>query len=336
MYRKVLSGNFLILGLLSIVLFVLALLFELPDLLMAILALSMMVYVMLFSNWKALAYSLLFFIGSYLALNYFEVISPIELLALMTLLAVGMMIYFNRHREIKDRKQRISLMAMSVVSMWFIFTVGYIFNNVLQEHQRTRITVLLGEEGKLEDQITELSARYHEMDENNSERTQLRQDIKEKKESLSNLKRGAGWNVNQSKIAIGSGGIAGKGFLQGTQTKGNFVPEQSTDFIFCTVGEEWGFLGSGLVVLLFVVLLVRLVFAAERQKTEFAKVYGYSLASIIFIHFSINIAMTLGLAPVIGIPLPMFSYGGSSLWAFTLLYFTFINLDAHRTQELGQ
>lgn len=145
---------------------------------------------------------------------------------------------------------------------------------------------------------------------------------------------GYGWNVTQSKIAIGSGGFAGKGFLNGTQTKFDFVPEQSTDFIFCTIGEEHGWLGSLLVVGLFSALLIRLLFIAERQKSRFARSYGYAVACIFFFHFAVNIGMTLGLFPVIGIPLPFFSYGGSSLWAFTTLLFILLKLDAHRGQVL--
>lgn len=145
---------------------------------------------------------------------------------------------------------------------------------------------------------------------------------------------GFGWNVTQSKIAIGSGGFMGKGFLEGTQTKFDFVPEQSTDFIFCTIGEEHGWIGSLFTIGLFMVLLLRIVFLAERQKNKFARVYGYSVACILFFHFAVNIGMTIGLFPVIGIPLPFFSYGGSSLWGFTILLFIFLKLDAHRMQVL--
>ena len=145
---------------------------------------------------------------------------------------------------------------------------------------------------------------------------------------------GAGWNVTQSKIAIGSGGFTGKGFLEGTQTKFDFVPEQTTDFIFCTIGEEQGWIGSILLLGVFTALLLRLAFLAERQKSTFSRVFGYSVVSIIFFHFTVNIAMTIGLFPVIGIPLPLFSYGGSSLWAFTILLFSFLKLDAHRMQVL--
>lgn len=145
---------------------------------------------------------------------------------------------------------------------------------------------------------------------------------------------GINWNVTQSKIAIGSGGFSGKGFLKGTQTKFDFVPEQSTDFIFCTIGEEHGWIGTLLVVALFVFFLQRIIFIAERQKNRFARAYGYSVASIFFFHFAVNIGMTIGLFPVIGIPLPFFSYGGSALWSFTVLLFILLKLDAHRSQVL--
>lgn len=146
---------------------------------------------------------------------------------------------------------------------------------------------------------------------------------------------GAGWNVTQSKIAIGSGGLRGKGFLNGTQTKFDFVPEQSTDFIFCTIGEEHGWIGSFVLITLFVTLLLRVIYIAERQKHKFTRIYGYSVASILFMHFAINIGMTIGLFPVIGIPLPFFSYGGSSLISFTIFLFILLKLDAHRAQMLA-
>jgi rod shape determining protein RodA len=177
----------------------------------------------------------------------------------------------------------------------FVFSVDYAVNHVLEPHQRVRINVLIGKDIDL---------------------------------------KGAGYNVNQSLIAIGSGGVWGKGFLKGTQTKYNFVPEQSTDFIFCTVGEEWGFAGSFVVIGLFIALLVRIIIAAERQRSRFSRFYGYGVASLIFFHFMINIGMTLAVIPVIGIPLPFFSYGGSSLWAFTLLLFIFIRQDSYRYELL--
>jgi len=178
-----------------------------------------------------------------------------------------------------------------LISVIFIFCVDFAYNNVLQSHQRNRIDVLLG--------------------------------------TVKDL-RGEGYNVNQSKIAIGSGGMWGRGYLQGTQTKYDFVPEQSTDFIFCTVGEEWGFAGSFVVIGLYLFLLLRIVNIAERQRSTFSRVYGYGVASIIFFHFFINIGMTVGLVPVIGIPLPFISYGGSSLWSFTILLFILLKLDSNR------
>ncbi|HPG34094.1 MAG: rod shape-determining protein RodA [Lentimicrobiaceae bacterium] len=195
----------------------------------------------------------------------------------------------------RNRRNIINLIALLILGIGFTFSVEYAVENFLGEHQKTRINVLLGKELDL---------------------------------------RGAGYNVNQSKIAIGSGGFSGKGFLNGTQTKYNFVPEQSTDFIFCTVGEEWGFLGSVVVIGLFMALLMRIVMLAERQRSDFSRIYGYGVASILFFHFMINIGMTIGLVPVIGIPLPFFSYGGSSLWAFTILLFIFIKQDANRNALL--
>jgi rod shape determining protein RodA len=182
-----------------------------------------------------------------------------------------------------------------IVSSFLVGSIDYAFQNILQNHQRTRINVLLGKEV----------------------------DIK-----------GAGYNVQQSKIAIGSGGFWGKGFLQGTQNKFRFVPEQSTDFIFCTIGEEYGFLGSSIFIILYMVMLWRLLVMAERQRQKFNRIYGYSVVSILFFHFLINVGMTLGLMPVIGIPLPFFSYGGSALLSFTILLFIFIRLDANRVNEL--
>jgi rod shape determining protein RodA len=195
----------------------------------------------------------------------------------------------------KRRKQMFAILGAALVACAIVFSVDYAFNHILKEHQRVRINVLLGKE----------------LD-----------------------PKGAGYNVNQSKIAIGSGGLVGKGFLRGTQTKYDFVPEQSTDFIFCTVGEEWGFLGTFVVIGLFVLLLLRIIQVAERQRSQYSRIYGYGVASLLFFHIMVNIGMTIGLAPVIGIPLPFFSYGGSSLWSFTILLFIFIRLDAYRLQIL--
>jgi len=176
----------------------------------------------------------------------------------------------------------------------FVFSVSYVFDHVFKQHHRDRFNILLGKAVDM---------------------------------------KGIGYNTNQSEIAIGSGGWLGKGFLEGTQTKGGFVPEQHTDYIFTTVGEEWGFLGATVVIGLFVILLLRIIYLAERQKTKFSRVYGYSVAAIIFLHFFVNIAMVAGIFPTIGIPLPFFSYGGSGLWAFTILLFIFIKMDANKVNE---
>jgi len=187
--------------------------------------------------------------------------------------------------------QYLYIILFTVGSIAFFYSADYILNNAMEAHQRVRINVLLG----------------------------LDEDL-----------AGAGYNVHQSEIAIGSGGLKGKGFLNGTQTKLKFVPEQDTDFIFCTVGEEEGFVGSAGVLLLFLALILRLIKLAERQPFKFGRVYGYCVLSIFLFHVFINVGMVLGLTPVIGIPLPFFSYGGSSLWGFTILLFIFLRIDAGR------
>jgi rod shape determining protein RodA len=196
----------------------------------------------------------------------------------------------------KKKLKRIAILVIGALLIsGVIVSVDYVVNNVLKPHQQNRVKVLVNP-------------------------------------NIDPL--GVGWNVTQSKIAIGSGGFKGKGFLKGTQTKFDFVPKQSTDFIFCTIGEEFGWIGSLVVIGLFVALLLRVIFLSERQRSRFARAYGYSVACILFFHFAINIGMTVGLFPVIGIPLPFFSYGGSSLWGFTILVFVLLKLDAHRSQVL--
>ncbi|MCS6979502.1 MAG: rod shape-determining protein RodA [Flavobacteriales bacterium] len=199
---------------------------------------------------------------------------------------------------ILNRQWKVGLFALILAAIFsaYVTTTEYIFHKVLKPHQQTRVNVLLG----------------------------LEKDL-----------RGAGYNVNQSKIAIGAGGLWGKGFLQGTQTKYRYVPKQMTDFIFSAVGEEWGFIGSAGLVLMYVMLLVKILLNAERQRTRFSRVYGYGVFSILFAHFALNVGMVLGLAPTIGIPLPLFSYGGSSLFTFSVMLFTFIKLDAERGEILG-
>ncbi len=192
--------------------------------------------------------------------------------------------------------RNLKILSGVVIAVLFMISVDYAMHNILKPHQQHRIYVTLG----IEDDP-----------------------------------QGVGYNVNQSKIAIGSGGFRGKGYLNGTQTKLHFVPEQSTDFIFCTVGEEWGFLGTTFVILLYVGLMLRMLFLAERQRSAFSRIFGYCFVSIIFIHFLVNIGMTIGILPVIGIPLPFFSYGGSSLWAFSMFLFIFLRLDASRLEILA-
>ncbi len=192
-----------------------------------------------------------------------------------------------------DRNVILSSILFTIISC-FVLSVDYVFNNIFKQHHRDRFNILLGKAVDL---------------------------------------KGIGYNTNQSEIAIGSGGWIGKGFLEGTQTKGGFVPEQHTDYIFTTVGEEWGFFGSLIVIGLFTTLLLRIIHLAERQKTKFSRVYGYCVASILFIHFFVNIAMVAGIFPTIGVPLPFFSYGGSGLWGFTILLFIFLKMDANKVNE---
>lgn len=191
----------------------------------------------------------------------------------------------------KKRPGAIAYLSILLMAVAISFSVDYVFNNIFEQRHRDRFNIVLGKE-------------------------------------VDN--RGIGYNTNQSEIAIGSGSWFGKGWTEGTQTKGNFVPEQHTDYIFSTVGEEWGFVGSTVVVLLFVFLMLRIIHLAERQRSQFNRVYGYSVAGILFIHFFVNIGMVIGVFPTVGIPLPFFSYGGSGLWAFTILLFIFIKLDADR------
>ena len=207
-------------------------------------------------------------------------------------MAIALMLFLFSRRKKKEFVVSFVGLAMAIS---FVFSVSYIFTNILAPHHVERINILLG----------------REID-----------------------PHGAGYNLIQSKIAIGSGGFFGKGFLEGTQTRFDFVPEQSTDFIFCTIGEEWGFFGSCIFIILFMSLLLRILNLAERQRSSFCRIYGYGVASVLFIHFAINIGMTIGLTPVIGIPLPFISYGGSSLIGFTILLFIFLNLDSYRLQIL--
>jgi len=209
------------------------------------------------------------------------------------LLALIVIVLIHFKSRLGDRNIVLSSILLVLIS-GFVLSVNYVFNNVFKQHHRDRFNILLGKSVDM---------------------------------------KGIGYNTNQSEIAIGSGGWFGKGFLEGTQTKGGFVPEQHTDYIFTTVGEEWGFIGSLVVVSLFAGLLLRVIYLAERQKTKFSRVYGYCVAGVLFIHFFVNIAMVLGVFPTIGVPLPFFSYGGSGLWGFTILLFIFIKMDANKVNE---
>jgi rod shape determining protein RodA len=208
-------------------------------------------------------------------------------------IALAVVIIVYIRSRMIDRNIIASALIMLLIS-GFVFSVDYVFEHVFKQHHRDRFNILLGKEVDL---------------------------------------KGIGYNTNQSEIAIGSGGWFGKGFLEGTQTKGGFVPEQHTDYIFTTVGEEWGFFGCLVVIALFVGLIFRIIYLAERQKTKFSRVYGYGVAGILFIHFFINIAMVAGIFPTIGVPLPFFSYGGSGLWGFTILLFIFLKMDANKVNE---
>lgn len=215
------------------------------------------------------------------------IVTKISILILLLAIISGASFLFIR----RNKKSLFFIAILFSASSGIVLGTNYVYNH-LQNHQKTRIDVLLGR-------------------------------------GVVNLKK-EGYNVNQAKIAIGSGGLIGKGYLKGTQTKYDFVPEQDTDFIFCTVGEEWGFVGSACVIFLELFLILRCIFLAERQRSDFSRIYGYGVAAVLFFHLAINIGMTIGLMPVIGIPLPFFSYGGSSLWSFTILLFIFIKLDANR------
>lgn len=219
-----------------------------------------------------------------------------EMHIILGLATAGLLFWrFFLKRFERNRQSFLSIAGVVLIGAVFVLGVDFFVNNVLQPHQQKRIKILVDPDSD---------------------------------------PRGAGWNVTQSRIAISSGGFLGKGYLQGTQTKFDFVPEQSTDFIFCTIGEEWGFVGGFVLISIYMILLIRIINLAEKQKTKFAQVYGYCVASYMFFHLLINVGMTIGLMPVIGIPLPFISYGGSSLWSFTILLFIFLKLDAHRSYKV--
>ena len=303
LYREKLPGIILVIGLLIVFLFVLSIL-----IINQIIPIEIHVLIPVFLSIALLAFGISHN-------NY----TPIIVVVAIYAASVGLFYIMNELFDTQIEEWKILLYSLlitsvpcvvwafrkKVLSVYFLLTmlyasliystsVEYIYNNVIGDHQRKRINVFLG----------------------------VVEDI-----------RDAGYNVYQSKVAIGSGSLWGKGFLEGTQTKFKFVPEQSTDFIFCTVGEEWGFVGAATVIVLYLTLIIRIIVLADKQRSDFARIYGYGLASILLFHFVINIGMTIGLMPIIGIPLPFLSYGGSSLWSFTILLFIFVRLASSRTED---
>lgn len=293
LYREGLPGWILFLGFMAIVVSVLALTkpFIVP---MAVIVIIALIYAYSISKQKddVKHFSLGFFtiIGIFVGIKYLFSLSILLEWIVMGVILASLPLLVY-YAFLKRGAKMLIIWVISISFILFSYSIDYFYDNFLQPHQKDRIDHVLG---------------------------------------INFDPQGAGYNVHQSKIAIGSGGFWGKGFLQGTQTKFDFVPEQSTDFIFCTIGEEWGFVGSTTVIMLFLALLIRIIILAERQRSHFSRIYGYGVFSILFFHVAINIGMTIGITPVIGIPLPFFSYGGSSLWAFTILLFIFLRLDANR------
>ena len=297
LYREGFSQNTMILGASLVLLFILTLLIDKSLIILAVWVVSLSLFAMLIGMrtvFLGMILPGLALFGSIYALNHFLDLE-LSVYNITVFSFIGITL-LKIILTVRARKPEMyKVLAGMVIAVVFVISVDYAMNNILKEHQRQRILVTLGVE---------------------------------------NDPQGVGYNLNQSKIAIGSGGFSGKGFLNGTQTKLQFVPEQSTDFIFCTVGEEWGFVGTSIVVVLFIIRIIKLILLAERQRSHFSRVFGYGLVAVIFIHFLVNIGMTIGLLPVIGIPLPFFSYGGSSLMAFTLFLFIFLKLDSNRKELL--
>lgn len=297
-YREGLNKYLFYIVLSFAVLFMLAILVNILYLIAAIFYILILWYI--FTNWKSvhekiISVILLFFTSLaliiYFKLGLDESYLLYLLLGIVAIVILSLLILFF----VRKYRKNIYFATLIFAGIVYILSIQFVFNNVLQDHQRNRINELLG---KTEDVY------------------------------------GKGYHVRQSIIAIGSGETFGKGFLHGTQTRYRFVPEQSTDFIFCTIGEEWGFAGTSFVLLLFAVLIIRIIVAAEKQRSAFTRVYGYCIASILFFHIIVNIGMTVGLMPIIGIPLPFLSYGGSSILAFSILLFIFVKLDSDRIQIL--
>ncbi len=297
LFREGMSPYIFISGLLMMVFFFLTLLIDNLYLTIGLVVLAFLMTWFTTRKWK------ITIIGAGILIVIFAIIYALDHFVIKSLgseliLLVAILIAGGAYAfyiYLKRAKSIMIIYLFLVGSILFVNSVDYGYNHILKPHQKERVGIMMG---------------------------------------LKSDPHGTGYNLNQSIISIGSGGLTGKGYLQGTQTKFKFVPAQSTDFIFCTVGEEWGFMGSVAVIGLYLFLLLRLLFLAERQRSVFARVYGYGVISILFVHFFINIGMTIGLVPVIGIPLPFFSYGGSSMWAFTILLFIFLRLDASRTEYL--
>ncbi len=304
LYREGMSGYVLLSGIGAIVFFVTAMKFgdemlgitPLGELIVSCLVLVVVLFLLFFSrkDYRTGKIALIVIIAAFAAGYFVSLSMPVNFVWISFGLIGVITLYLLLISFIRQLWSYALIGVFAVASLGFLFCSDYVFDSVLEPHQQVRIKVILG----LEDDPA-----------------------------------GAGYNVNQSKIAIGSGGLLGKGFLNGTQTKLKYVPEQDTDFIFCTVGEEQGFVGSAAVLIVFAIFILRLISLAEQQRDTFGRVYGYSVASIFFFHLVINIGMVTGLTPVIGIPLPFFSYGGSSLWGFTILLFIFLRLDASRKER---
>lgn len=294
LYREGLSGNFLLLGFLIALLSVLALIISKTIILVFLACIALLFYVTYLKTISSMVGVLLVTLLGFIGIAVFDFEEDFYLYFIFGLVVSALISIFI-DKEVRKKTEKLIVIGVFVITSSYTFAVETVYNGVLLPHQKARIDLLFG---KIEDP------------------------------------QGIGYNINQSKIAIGSGGAFGRGFLEGTQTKLKFVPEQRTDFIFCTVGEEWGFMGTSLVIILFVALLLRLVFLAEKQRSILSRVYGYSVACILFFHLMINIGMAIGLAPTIGIPLPFFSYGGSSLIGFTILLFIFLNFDSRRLEIL--
>ncbi len=293
LYREGLTGWILVFMGFMVLLFILVLVYSIPVILVLLFALTLILFVFIGGRYRDAIRFGAGVVGIGLVIYAASEFLNLNLswyYYLLLPLAIGIPIAIV-YAFINRLRYIYLLVLFTLTGVFFSFSVDYVFHNILDTHHQKRINDLLGIES---DPL------------------------------------GWGYNVNQSKIAIGSGGFWGKGYLKGTQTKFNFVPEQSTDFIFCTVGEEWGFVGTTVVVSLFLLLLIRIIRVAERQRESFARIYGYGVASILFFHIVVNVGMTIGLFPVIGIPLPFFSYGGSSLWAFTVLLFILLKLDSTR------